>query len=76
MELSKESETLDEEWKQLEESILNNVVLIHSQLFGSGDLVQTVSPCSLVFPIDLTFKIFEVTACTFICEEFSSLICL
>ncbi|KAL2338821.1 hypothetical protein Fmac_013267 [Flemingia macrophylla] len=38
---SEECFTLDEEWKQLEESILSNVVLIHSQLFGSRDLVQT-----------------------------------
>ncbi|AET01690.2 midasin [Medicago truncatula] len=40
MESSEECEILDEEWKHLEESILDNVVLIHSQLFGSGDLVQ------------------------------------
>ncbi|MCI06335.1 midasin, partial [Trifolium medium] len=40
MESSEEYEISDEEWKHLEESILDNVVLIHSQLFGSGDLVQ------------------------------------
>lgn len=49
MESSEECEILDEEWKHLEESILDNVVLIHSQLFGSGDLVQAVSLCSLYF---------------------------
>lgn len=49
MESSEECEILDEEWKRLEESILDNVVLIHSQLFGSGDLVQAVSLCSLYF---------------------------
>ncbi|XP_029127909.1 midasin [Cajanus cajan] len=38
---SEECFTLDEEWKQLEESILSHVVLIHNQLFGSSDLVQT-----------------------------------
>jgi len=49
MESSEECEILDEEWKHLEESILDNVVLIHNQLFGSGDLVQAVSLCSLYF---------------------------
>ncbi|WVZ15742.1 hypothetical protein V8G54_013308, partial [Vigna mungo] len=38
---SEECFTLDEEWKQLEESILSHVVLIHNQIFGSSDLVQT-----------------------------------
>ncbi|TKY64312.1 Midasin protein [Spatholobus suberectus] len=38
---SEECFTLDEEWKQLEDSILSHVVLIHNQLFGSSDLVQT-----------------------------------
>jgi hypothetical protein len=45
---SEEYEISDEEWKHLEVSILDNVVLIHSQLFGSGDLVQAVSLCSLL----------------------------
>ncbi|KAL1318551.1 hypothetical protein AAHE18_15G213600 [Arachis hypogaea] len=40
-EQSMECEILDEEWKELEESIVSNVVLIHNQLFGSSDLVQT-----------------------------------
>ncbi|XP_045787692.1 midasin-like [Trifolium pratense] len=40
MESSEEYEISDEEWKYLEESFLDNVVLIHTQLFGSGDLVQ------------------------------------
>ncbi|XP_019425404.1 PREDICTED: midasin isoform X2 [Lupinus angustifolius] len=40
IESSEECENLDEEWKQLEESILSNVVFVHNQLFGSGDLVQ------------------------------------
>ncbi|KAI5422495.1 hypothetical protein KIW84_045799 [Lathyrus oleraceus] len=40
MESSEVYEISDEEWKHLEESILDNVVLIHNQLFGSGDLVQ------------------------------------
>jgi hypothetical protein len=47
MESSEEYEISNEEWKYLEESILDNVVLIHSQLFGSGDLVQAVSLCNL-----------------------------
>ncbi|KOM26933.1 hypothetical protein LR48_Vigan346s001500 [Vigna angularis] len=38
---SEECFTLDEEWKQLEESILSHVVVIHNQIFGSSDLVQT-----------------------------------
>ncbi|CAJ1950871.1 unnamed protein product [Sphenostylis stenocarpa] len=38
---SEECFTLDEEWKQLEASILSHVVLIHNQIFGSSDLVQT-----------------------------------
>ncbi|KAJ1401027.1 P-loop containing nucleoside triphosphate hydrolase [Sesbania bispinosa] len=42
MESLEECEILDEEWKQLEESILSNMVHIHNQLFGSGDLVQTL----------------------------------
>jgi hypothetical protein len=49
MESSEEYEISDEEWKYLEDFILDNVVLIHSQLFGSGDLVQAVSLCSLDF---------------------------
>ncbi|XP_058750373.1 midasin-like isoform X2 [Vicia villosa] len=40
MESSEVYEISDEEWKHLEESILDNVVLIHNQLFGSDDLVQ------------------------------------
>lgn len=43
MESSEVYEISDEEWKHLEESILDNVVLIHNQLFGSDDLVQAVS---------------------------------
>lgn len=49
MESSEEYEILDEEWKHMEESMLGNVVLIHNQIFGSGDLVQAVSLCSLDF---------------------------
>lgn len=49
MESTEEYEILDEEWKGLEESILSNVVLSHNQLFGSGDLVQAVSLCSVAF---------------------------
>lgn len=40
---SEECFTLDEEWKQLEESVLSHVVRIHNQIFGSSDLIQTVS---------------------------------
>ncbi|KAK8465039.1 hypothetical protein PHAVU_010G134100 [Phaseolus vulgaris] len=38
---SEECFTLDEEWKQLEESVLSHVVRIHNQIFGSSDLIQT-----------------------------------
>ncbi|KAL7162677.1 hypothetical protein ACSBR2_043041 [Camellia fascicularis] len=36
-----EDDTLEEEWNLMKDSILNNVVLIHNQLFGSMDLVET-----------------------------------
>ncbi|XP_027334240.1 midasin [Abrus precatorius] len=41
MDLTEECFKLDDDWKQLEESILSHVVLIHNQLFGSSDLIQT-----------------------------------
>ncbi|KAK7376645.1 hypothetical protein VNO80_02059 [Phaseolus coccineus] len=37
---SEECSTLDEEWKQLEESILSHVIHIHNQIFGSSDRIQ------------------------------------
>ncbi|THG06599.1 hypothetical protein TEA_013291 [Camellia sinensis var. sinensis] len=40
-----EDDTLEEEWNLMKDSILNNMVHIHNQLFGSMDLVETV--CSL-----------------------------
>lgn len=45
MEVTEECETSVEEWKQLEESFLSSVVLIHNKIFGSADLVQSVSFC-------------------------------
>lgn len=52
MEATEECETSIEEWKQLEESILGSVVLIHNKLFGSADLVQIVSFYTFAFCID------------------------
>lgn len=49
MESLDEYDILDEEWKHLDDSILSHVILIHNQLFGSGDLVQAVSLWSLAF---------------------------
>ncbi|XP_028103767.1 midasin-like [Camellia sinensis] len=36
-----EDDTLEEEWNLMKGSILNNMVHIHNQLFGSMDLVET-----------------------------------
>ncbi|CAK9179916.1 unnamed protein product [Ilex paraguariensis] len=36
-----EHESFEEDWNFLEETVLNSMVLIHNQLFGSVDLVQT-----------------------------------
>ncbi|XP_028086318.1 midasin-like [Camellia sinensis] len=36
-----EDDTLEEEWNLMKDSILNNMVHIHNQLFGSMDLVET-----------------------------------
>ncbi|CAL5443785.1 unnamed protein product [Camellia sinensis] len=37
-----EDDTLEEEWNLMKDSILNNMVHIHNQLFGSMDLVETL----------------------------------
>ncbi|THG16746.1 hypothetical protein TEA_000611 [Camellia sinensis var. sinensis] len=39
-----EDDTLEEEWNLMKGSILNNMVHIHNQLFGSMDLVETNAP--------------------------------
>lgn len=39
----KEQENSEEEWNLMEESIVNNVVHIHNQLFGSNSFALTVS---------------------------------
>lgn len=36
-------ESLEEEWNLMQESILDNVVYIHNQLFGSTNLILSVS---------------------------------
>ena len=40
-----EDDSLEEEWNLMQDSIMNNMVQTHNQLFGSMDLVKTV--CSL-----------------------------
>lgn len=43
MEEGERNENLQDEWSLMEESILINMIHIHNQLFGSSDLVLTVS---------------------------------
>lgn len=38
----KEDGVTEEVWENISESTLNNLVLIHNQLFGSEDLIQQV----------------------------------
>lgn len=42
-EAREEQESSQEEWNVIEETIVDNIVHIHDQLFGSNDLVLAVS---------------------------------
>ena len=39
----REKENLDEEWNRIPESLLKSILNVHSQLFGSGLLKESVS---------------------------------